>query len=173
MSDVEQGESGEELDVDGEPQKKKLSGKKLVLMFILPGLLLTLAAGGGAAYFLGVFDPPPEEVAEEQENPANQQVLFYDLPEILVNLNTGGKQASYLKIRVALEIGSEEAIPVIEAMMPRVIDNFQVYLRELRREDLSGSAGIYRIKEELLIRVNSAVQPAHINDVLFKEMLVQ
>ncbi|MCG8689611.1 MAG: flagellar basal body-associated FliL family protein [Minwuiales bacterium] len=173
MSDVEQGESGEELDVDGEPQKKKLSGKKLVLMFILPGLLLTLAAGGGAAYFLGVFDPPPEEVAEKQENPANQQVLFYDLPEILVNLNTGGKQASYLKIRVALEIGSEEAIPVIEAMMPRVIDNFQVYLRELRREDLSGSAGIYRIKEELLIRVNSAVQPAHINDVLFKEMLVQ
>ena len=173
MSDVEEGESGEEIGVDGEPPKKKLSGKKLVLMFILPGLLLTLAAGGGAAYFLGVFDPPPEEVAEEQEDPANQQVLFYDLPEILVNLNTGGKQASYLKIRVALEIGSEEAIPVIEAMMPRVIDNFQVYLRELRREDLSGSAGIYRIKEELLIRVNSAVQPAHINDVLFKEMLVQ
>lgn len=173
MSDVEEGESGEELDVEGEPQKKKLSGKKLVLMFILPGLLLALAGGGGGAYFLGVFDPPPEEVAEQEGDPANQQVLFYDLPEILVNLNTGGKQASYLKIRVALEIGNEEAIPVIEAMMPRVIDNFQVYLRELRREDLSGSAGIYRIKEELLIRVNSAVQPAHINDVLFKEMLVQ
>lgn len=173
MSDVEEGESGEEIDIDGEPPKKKLSGKKLVLMFILPGLLLTLAAGGGGAYFLGVFDPPPEETAEHEEDPAEQKVLFYDLPEILVNLNTGGKQASYLKIRVALEIGNEESIPVIEAMMPRVIDNFQVYLRELRREDLSGSAGIYRIKEELLIRVNSAVQPAHINDVLFKEMLVQ
>jgi hypothetical protein len=29
------------------------------------------------------------------------------------------------------------------------------------------------LKEELLLRINAAVQPVHINDVLFKEMLVQ
>ncbi len=58
-------------------------------------------------------------------------------------------------------------------MMPRIIDNFQVYLRELRVEDLKGSAGMYRLREEMLIRVSAAVAPAKINDVLFKEMLVQ
>jgi flagellar FliL protein len=57
--------------------------------------------------------------------------------------------------------------------MPRIIDNFQVYLRELRLDDLRGSAGIYRLREELLMRVNTAAQPVHVKDVLFREMLVQ
>ena len=41
-------------------------------------------------------------------------------------------------------------MPRIEAVMPRIVDNFQIYLRELRLEDLRGSAGIYRLREELL-----------------------
>jgi flagellar protein FliL len=61
----------------------------------------------------------------------------------------------------------------LQAVMPRVIDNFQVYLRELRVEDLRGSAGVYRLREELLVRVNSAAAPVKVRDVLFKEMLVQ
>ena len=57
--------------------------------------------------------------------------------------------------------------------MPRVVDSFQVYLRELRPEDMEGSASIVRMKEELLRRVNLALEPIHINDVLFKEVVVQ
>ena len=57
--------------------------------------------------------------------------------------------------------------------MPRVVDNFQVYLRELRLEDLGGSAGLFRLKEELLFRVNRAVDPVQVTDILFREMLVQ
>jgi len=58
-------------------------------------------------------------------------------------------------------------------LLPRIIDNFQVYLRELRVGDLKGSAGIYRLREELLTRVNSAIAPSKVKGVLFKEMLVQ
>ncbi len=61
----------------------------------------------------------------------------------------------------------------ISAVMPRIVDNFQIYLRELRIEDLRGSDGIYRLREELLARVNAAVAPVKVTDVLFKEMLVQ
>ena len=160
-----------------EPRKRRLSGKKLVLFFILPILLVLGAAGGAGAYFLGVFDPSDEAAAEaqldEDAEADAKPVLFYDLPEILVNLNTGSKQSTYLKIRVALELDDPETISRVETLLPRVIDNFQVYLRELRREDLSGSAGIFRLKEELLLRVNAALHPARINDVLFKEMLIQ
>jgi flagellar protein FliL len=92
---------------------------------------------------------------------------------MLVNLNSGGKQTNYLRIRIALELESAEATAKVEAVLPRVIDYFQVYLRELRIEDLNGSAGMVRLKEELLTRVNAAVQGAKVNDVLFKEMLVQ
>ena len=92
---------------------------------------------------------------------------------MLVNLNTGDRKATFLKIKVSLEVPSPEEIPKLQALMPRVIDNFQVYLRELRIDDLKGSAGMYRLREELLMRVNAAIAPAKVNAVLFKEMLVQ
>lgn len=90
-----------------------------------------------------------------------------------MNLNSGGRKASYLKVSVALEVEDESSIPDIEAKLPRIIDNFQVYLRELRVDDLDGSAGMFRLKEELLRRVNASVAPTQINDILFKEMLIQ
>jgi len=160
---------------DGEAPsgKKKIAGKKLVLFVVLP-LLLVLIGGGAAAYFLlaGGGDEAAAKAAEEEA--AKEPVMvFYDLPEMLVNLDTGGKRASYLKIRVALELEAQEDVAKLETVLPRVVDNFQVYLRELRHEDLRGSAGLMRLKEELLIRVNIASGTIPIKDVLFKEMLVQ
>ena len=90
-----------------------------------------------------------------------------------MNLNTGSRKSNFLKISVALELDDEATIERLQTVMPRIIDNFQVYLRELRIEDLSGSAGIERLREELLLRVNAAIRPAEVRDVLFKEMLVQ
>jgi flagellar FliL protein len=78
-----------------------------------------------------------------------------------------------LKMRVSLELANEEDITTVEMVLPRIVDNFQVYLRELRLEDLQGAAGMYRLREELLNRVNAAVRPARVSDVLFKEMIVQ
>jgi flagellar protein FliL len=166
--------------IDGEaaaeaaPAKKRVSGKKLVLFVVLPAILL-LAGGGGAAWFLlsGGEEAAQGEAGVDAKKAAAAKAVFYELPEMLVNLNSGGKQTNYLRIRIALELESAEATAKVEAVLPRVIDYFQVYLRELRIEDLNGSAGMVRLKEELLIRVNAAVQGAKVNDVLFKEMLVQ
>ncbi len=99
--------------------------------------------------------------------------VFFDLPEMLVNLNSGSRKASYLKISVSLEIDNQDDVGDLERHLPRIVDNFQVYLRELRVEDLGGSAGLQRLREELLLRVNAAVRPVIVRDVLFKEMLVQ
>ncbi len=169
-------ETGDEVEVEAQPKKGGLSGKKLVLFIVLPILLL----GGGAAgaYFMGFLDPllgKQASHAEGEEGEANlhESAIYYDLPEMLVNLNTGGRRSSFLKISVALELSDEATIERLKTVMPRIIDHFQVYLRELRLEDLSGSAGIERLREELLLRVNSAIEPDAVRDVLFKEMLVQ
>jgi flagellar FliL protein len=61
----------------------------------------------------------------------------------------------------------------IQPVMPRITDTFQTYLRELRPTDLDGSAGLYRLKEELTRRVNAAIAPNKVNAVLFKEIVVQ
>lgn len=102
-----------------------------------------------------------------------EQSVYHDLDEILVNLNTGERQARYLRAKITLELPNQAALEAIKRNMPRVIDQFQVYMRELSPEDLNGAAGMFRLKEELLRRVNAAVAPVEVRDVLFKELLVQ
>ena len=96
------------------------------------------------------------------------------MPEVLVNLSTAGTdRTQYLKVKVVLELPDPAAQPQIQSAMPRVMDAFQTYLRELRPTDLDGSAGLYRLKEELTRRVNAAISPNRVNAVLFKEIVVQ
>ena len=119
----------------------------------------------------GKGEAPKGEGAKGSEAAAT--AVFYEMPEMLVNINTAGRKRNFLKMRVALELANEADINRVENVLPRIVDNFQVYLRELRLEDLQGAAGMYRLREELLTRVNAAVRPAQVKDVLFKEMIVQ
>ena len=178
----EEGEGQEEGEDGAEGEESSSEGSKKKLLLIIGLAVLLVIGGASAAYFTGLMEPvmkmfsggeaaKPEAGGEVARGPG--QILFHDLPEILVNLNTGGRKSSFLKIKVALELANANDLPQVEKLMPRVLDNFQVYLRELRIEDLKGSAGMYRLREELLTRVNAAVSPAKVNDVLFKEMLVQ
>ncbi len=167
---------------DEEDDGSSSGGKKK--LFIIIGLVVFLLIGGAAgAFFTGLLDPllgVEETAAENGEGEAGADgeadsgvPYFFDLPEILVTLNTGGRKSTFLKIGISLELREEADAPKIQAIMPRIINSFQIYLRELRLDDLKGSAGIYRLNEELLKRVNAAATPTKINAVLFKEMLVQ
>lgn len=168
----------DEIDAEEEgtaeaPARKRWSGKRIVLFIVLP-LLVTLGGGAGVWFsgLVGFGEAQTQEGAAEEET-APKESVFLDLPDMLVNLNTSSNRASFLKIKISLEVASEADIERLNAVMPRVIDNFQVYLRELRPEDLRGSAGLYRLREELLARVQTAARPAEVEDVLFKEMLIQ
>jgi flagellar FliL protein len=92
---------------------------------------------------------------------------------MIVNLNSEDGTPRYLRLAVQLEFKNTSDMTAVEAAMPRVIDQFQTYLRELRVKDLRGSAGIYRLQIELLARVNQAVYPIEVQDVLFQEILIQ
>jgi flagellar FliL protein len=100
-------------------------------------------------------------------------VVFYDVPDMVVNLSNDGRRKTFLKLQVSLELENEADKQAVEKVMPRVIDHFQTYLRQLRTQDLSGSAGIYRMRQELLARVRTAVYPVEVKDVLFREVLIQ
>ncbi|HMK68409.1 MAG TPA: flagellar basal body-associated FliL family protein [Stellaceae bacterium] len=161
----------------GEESEPKRGGKKKKLLIIGGGVVLLLAITAGVLFFTGFLGKGETETAAASAQEAAPQPVkpgvFFDLPDLLVNLNSNGRRASFLKISVSLELESQADVSRLQAVMPRVIDNFQVYLRELRVEDLRGSAGVYRLREELLVRVNSAAAPVKVRDVLFKEMLVQ
>lgn len=156
----------------GDGATKKWTGKKIV-MIAVPVLLLLVGGGVGATMFLGGDENA--DVAEiENVAPAEPtKLIFFDVDPLMINLNDTGRKSTFLKLSISLEVDKESTEKMLEEQLPRIIDNFQLYLRQLRLEDLSGSAGMFRLKEELLRRVNQTVAPARVNDVLFKEILVQ
>jgi flagellar FliL protein len=147
------------------------------------GLLVVLGGAGAGAYLFLTAAPATAEagdeaVAQAAPNPAEARLptantSFLNLPDIIVNLQTPDGSQAYLKLTAALEIEQPDAAAAVEPVMPRVIDQFQTYLRELRVEDVRGSAGVMRLKEELLRRVNLALAPMPVRDVLLKELIVQ
>jgi len=176
MATATANEEIEAVPAEGEAQGGKGGGKKKLIMIAGGAVALLLVAGAGL-YFTGMLDSlmgKKHEAAAAAEAPPPKPLVFFDLPDFLVNLNSGGaRKASFLKLSVSLELEKQEDTARLQAVMPRIVDNFQIYLRELRVDDLRGSGGIYRLREELLARVNAAVAPVKVKDVLFKEMLVQ
>lgn len=161
-------------------------GKKKKLFMIIGAVAVLLIGGGAGAYFTGLLDgvlgkggDHGEQVAEGEEAPALDAKgnpigsSFLPIPDMIVNLNSTDSTPRYLRLSVQLELKNEADKAKVEAVMPRVIDQFQTYLRELRVRDLRGSAGIYRLQMELLARVNEAAHPVVVRDVLFQEILIQ
>lgn len=157
----------DELPEDGQAAPK--AGKKKLILFAAIGLLVLGAAGGGF-----MFWQKSKSAAAENSGP-KKKMVFMDLPELTTNLaqNPGQERPVYLKLKVALEVEDQKMIAEITPLMPRVMDNFQIFLRELRPTDLEGSAGLYRLKEELVRRINAAIYPARVEAILFKDVLVQ
>jgi flagellar FliL protein len=172
-ADGEAEDEGEDEEGGGSDNGKGGGGKKK--LFIILGLVLFLVVGGAAAaYFTGLLDPLlGGDENQTEEDALLQDAVFYDMEELVVTLSTEGREATFLKIKISLELEKQADVPKLETLLPRVIGNFQIYLRELRVEDLKGSAGMYRLREELLKRVTAAIAPIKVNDVLFKEMLIQ
>lgn len=189
-----------EAAAEGAP-KKKLAGKQLVLFIILPAILV-LGAGGGAAFML-MSGPKPAAEAHDTDGKEKKEkakkggkdkgghgaeggdehaaftvtegegVYFVALPEMLINISSGDGQAAMLKLKLTLEAPDEDVLHALEPELPRIQDQFQTFLRELRTDDMAGSGGAHRVRIELMRRVNLVIAPAKINAVLIEEMLIQ
>ena len=178
-------------DVEGAPGKKKLSLKMLII--IGAAALIVLGGGGGAAFFL--LKPKPDAAASGKVHKAKKNdkggkegkdgkgagptvregpdgVLFYTIPDIVVNMQTADGRPTFLKLKLTLELPDQESVDALEPNLPRLQDMFQTFLRELRPEDLSGSQGSYQLRMELLRRVNLVMAPNKANAVLIEEMLI-
>lgn len=176
--------------------KKKLSLKLLIIVGVAAVLLL---GGGGTAAFI-FLKPKPDEAAAGKDHKKEKKkkdekgekgkegkdgkgggavvkegpdgVLFYTLPDIVVNMQTADGRPTFLKLKLTLEMPNQDAVDELGPSMPRLQDMFQTFLRELRPEDLSGSQGSYQLRMEILRRVNLVIAPSKANAVLIEEMLI-
>jgi flagellar FliL protein len=178
-----EGADGEEGEA---PAKKKLSLKVL----IIAGAAAVLVLGGGGTAAFMVLKPKPEAgadhgkkaekkkdkkegektIGEVREGPDG--VLFYTMPNVVVNMQTAEGRATFLKLKLTFEVPDQETVDLLEPNMPRLQDMFQTFLRELRPEDLQGSQGSYQLRMEIQRRVNLVIAPAKVNAVLIEEMLI-
>lgn len=146
--------------------KGGLFSNKLVLIGIV--IFVLLACAGAAAFFL--LGGKEEEVEIITHG---SSVVMYDVPPITTNLLTGGGPARFLKVKLALELGSEADKVEVEHLLPRLQDDWQNFLRQMRLEDTEGSAAMQRMKEALMLRANQVLAPVLVRNVLFREFLVQ
>ena len=165
MADNDQAEGGVEA------SEEAVAAPKGKLKLIIAATAVLAIVGGGATWFFFLRHHGEEMHAEA---PPPKPSSYVEVPDMLVNLaGTPGERVQYLKLKIVLEVKEEKQVEEIKPTMPRVTDIFQTYLRELRPADLSGSAGLFRLKEELTRRVNAAVAPIKVSAVLFKEIVVQ
>lgn len=175
------------------PAKKQLPLKMLI---IVGAAALVVLGGGGTAAFM-FLAPKPDAAHGEKEKPKKEKkkeekghggkegekgapviregpdgVIFYTLPDVVVNMQTADGRPTFLKLKLTLELPDEHAVEELDPNMPRLQDMFQTFLRELRPEDLSGSQGSYQLRMEIQRRVNLVIAPAHVNAVLIEEMLI-
>jgi flagellar FliL protein len=164
---------------DGEAPK---GGSKKKLIIMIAAALVLVGGGGGAGWFFFLKKPPAEAAADGHGGhaapAASKKTAFLELKEMMVNLSGQNIQQlserpRYLKMKITLEVSDPKIVAEVQPLLPRIEDTFQVYTRELRPSDLEGSAGVYRLKEELLRRVNVAIYPSKVDAVLFKEILIQ
>lgn len=177
-------------------------GGKKKLIIIIAIVVLVLAGAGAGLYFSGFLDkflkkgeateagaeggeagkegeggeaaaPVCTKDEHGKEVCSTPGAQFLKIPDMIVNLNSEDGTPRYLRLSVQLEFKNAEDMASVEKVLPRVVDQFQTYLRELRVRDLRGSAGIYRLQMELLARVNQAAYPTEVQDVLFQEILIQ
>lgn len=170
-------------------------GKKKLIIIGGAAVVVLALAGGGAFFFLGGGggassggddghggghgapaahgDPHAAAPAPAKADSSKKATVYMDLPDMTVNLSSADQRASFLRVKITLEVADSDTVAKITPQMPKVLDAFQIYLRELRPSDLDGSAGVHRLKEELARRLNVAVYPAKVDAVLFKEILVQ
>ncbi|WP_425908816.1 flagellar basal body-associated protein FliL [Nitrobacter sp. TKz-YC02] len=163
MAENDQAEKA--ADRDAPPAKKRFK-----LIVAVGAVLLILVTGGSIWFFLFRH----HDGVQLAEAPPPKPPSFVDIPDMLVNLvGAPGERVQYLKVKVVLEVKEEPQVEKIKPALPRVTDLFQTYMRELRPSDLNGSAGLFRLKEELTKRVNAVISPDHVNAVLFKEVVIQ
>jgi len=192
-AEAPEGAEGAEGEAGG---KKKLPLKMLIIAGA--GALVVLGGGGAAAFIF--LKPKPEAAAGEHGKEAKDKkkekkkeekkeggkedknapvvregpdgVVFYTIPDVVVNMQTADGRPTFLKLKLTLELPDDSEVDALNESMPRLQDMFQTFLRELRPEDLSGSQGSYQLRMEILRRVNLVMSPAKANAVLIEEMLI-
>lgn len=131
-----------------------------------------LLGGAGVAYAL-MESSGSGAVGDSHAGDGEGAETFIDIPPMTVNLRSSDGTPRFLRVHLMLVPTSSGRQDEITQKLPLIIDAYQPFLRELRPEDLAGSAAAFRLKEEMLIRANHEVGAGAVADVLIQDLVQQ
>ena len=142
------------------------------LAIALIATLVVGGAGGGIATYLagwlqGAPSSAPSKVHDQAEAPPPEPIVYYDFPEIVVDLRAGPCPVSYIKILPVAELASEAQKTRLQEVEPRVLHGFQSFLCGRTRTDLIGEDGTETLRSAFLGILSTEMKPSRPNDVLF------
>lgn len=165
----------DDLDTQDEEETKEVNKKK-ILLFLLPGLIAIGIAVGLYHTFDSSFNDSkgvPYGVLEQTEEEKKQSIIFYDLPEITAPIRNMQGENDIVSIKLGIELSNPEDVKKIEVLLPRIYDIILAHTRELRTEEVTGSEGLYWLKQELLYRLKLAAAPIKIENINIKNFDIQ
>lgn len=138
------------------------------LIIAAAGAAVLLAGGGGYALLGG-----GEAEAAVESGHGSADTKFVDVPPMIVNLRSPDGAARFIKLHFMLVPGPNGTPEGLKERLPLLLDAYQPFLRELRPEDLAGSAAVFRIKEEMLVRATQTLGAGQVEDVLIQNLVQQ
>jgi flagellar FliL protein len=158
-----------ENESEEEPKKK---GSKLPLIL---GVVLALVGGGGGFFAVssgmilssGNEHSVDDHVGEMAELPA---VAFVAMDPLVISLPNPSRR-EHLRFRAHLEVkpGTEADV---EAILPRVVDVLNGYLRAVEVSQLEDPTALTRLRAQMLRRVQVVVGEGRVRDLLIMEFVL-
>lgn len=162
--------------------------RKSVKMPLIIGLCLACAGGGGGFFAVqaglipGMQASAPHEAANDAKTaaadpaaPAGEiaampDVAYVPVEPLVISLGDGANGA-HLRFRAQLEVASAREQEVA-ALMPRIVDVLNTYLRALETPDLADSAALTRLRAQMLRRVQIVTGGGRVRDLLIMEFVL-
>ncbi|RED12944.1 flagellar basal body-associated FliL family protein [Pontivivens insulae] len=156
--------------------------KKRPMRAMVP-LLFGLIGGVGIG-FAAVFFDPLELLADPPESPVETDVesteadtsapmttaAFLPIPPVVVSLGPDAPKP-HLRFAATLDIHPDR-LAEAEYLLPRISDVLITYLRAVRPTDLEDPSAMFRLRAQMMRRVELILGPESVRDLLITEFIL-
>ncbi|SEM60289.1 flagellar FliL protein [Loktanella fryxellensis] len=149
---------------------------------LIVGLVLAIAGAGGGfvAVGAGLLGGPATDEGQGEEAVSDHAsddghsaadasaVAFIPLEPLVISLQ-GPQQ--YLRFTAQIEV-PQEAQGAVTAILPRIVDVLNGYLRAVDAAELADPAALMRLRSQMLRRIQVVAGPENVRDLLIMEFVL-
>lgn len=156
-------------------EDKPKKSKKLLLIIIISAIVLAGAGVGGFLFLKkGGAHKEKEETTKKEDvldlPKEKEKAFLIQLDPFILNLSEPGR---FVKLTIHLEVKNEKIQQYVNDRMPKIRDSIITLVSSKSADILSTPEGKFQLKDELLLRVNQAIEKDLVKNIYFTEFVIQ